>query len=417
MDWFNESYTFIGIVQQFIFLYPFLMSLVWISGALIFSFYRERHDEFNFNKYKWPKISILVPCYNEEDTIEETIRYLSRLSYPEFEIIAVNDGSKDNTGNILVSLADKYSMLRVIDCHENRGKANALHMAAHASTSEYLLCIDSDAILDDKAPYYLIKHFLEKGERVGAVTGNPRIRNRDTLLGKMQLVEYSSIIGSIKRTQRIMGKVMTVSGVIAAFRKKALFDVGLWDRDMITEDIAVSWKLQKRFWDIRYEPQALCWMLVPETLVGIWRQRVRWSQGGQEVVLRHLDIFTDWRQRRLWPIYIEQILSILWAFAWFLCTLYLILTATSFGEIMIWFTFTSFALVLLSHIQLIISLRNDSRYDNTIKYYLWAAWYPALYWMINTIIVIAATPKAIMSRIKGGYATWSSPDRGKRSNQ
>lgn len=130
-----------------------------------------------------------------------------------------------------------------------------------------------------------------------------------------------------------------------------------------------------------------------------------------------MDIFTDWRQRRLWPIYIEQILSILWAFAWFLCTLYLILTATSFGEIMIWFTFTSFALVLLSHIQLIISLRNDSRYDNTIKYYLWAAWYPALYWMINTIIVIAATPKAIMSRIKGGYATWSSPDRGKRSNQ
>ncbi|RDY28216.1 poly-beta-1,6 N-acetyl-D-glucosamine synthase [Romboutsia weinsteinii] len=417
MDWFNESSKFIAIVQQFIFLYPFFMSLIWISGALIFSFYRERHAKLDFNKYKWPKISILVPCYNEEDTIEETIKYLSRLSYPEFEIIAVNDGSKDNTGNILVSLADKYSMLRVIDCHENRGKANALHMAAHASTSEYLLCIDSDAILDDKAPYYLIKHFLEKGERVGAVTGNPRIRNRDTLLGKMQLVEYSSIIGSIKRTQRIMGKVMTVSGVIVAFRKKALFDVGLWDRDMITEDIAVSWKLQKRFWDIRYEPQALCWMLVPETLVGIWKQRVRWSQGGQEVVLRHWDIFTDWRQRRLWPIYIEQVLSILWAFAWFLCTLYLILTATSFGEIMIWFTFTSFALVLLSHIQLIISLRNDSRYDNTIKYYLWAAWYPALYWMINTLIVIAATPKAIMSRIKGGYATWSSPDRGKRSNQ
>ncbi|MGV2687283.1 glycosyltransferase, partial [Clostridium perfringens] len=120
-----------------------------------------------------------------------------------------------------------------------------------------------------------------------------------------------SIIGSIKRTQRILGKVMTVSGVIVAFRKKALMDVGMWDRDMITEDIAISWKLQKRFWDIRYEPRALCWMLVPETLKGIWKQRVRWSQGGQEVVLRHWDIFKDWRQRRLWPIYIEQILSII----------------------------------------------------------------------------------------------------------
>lgn len=68
---------------------------------------------------------------------------------------------------------------------------------------------------------------------------------------------------------------------------------------MITEDIAVSWKLQRQFWDIRYDPRALCWMLVPESLSGIWRQRVRWSQGGQKVVLRHFDIFKDWRQRRI----------------------------------------------------------------------------------------------------------------------
>lgn len=410
------SEKIIFILENFVFWYPFLVSLVWISGSIIFYFSKEKQNDIDLEKHNWPKISILVPCYNEEETVRETIKNLSKLPYPEFEIIAVNDGSKDNTGNILVGLVDEFDKLRVIDCKENKGKANALHMAAHASTSEFLLCVDSDALLDDNAPYYLIHHFLEKGERVGAVTGNPRIRNRDTLLSRMQLVEYASIIGSIKRTQRILGKVMTVSGVIVAFRKKALIDVGLWDRDIIAEDIAVSWKLQKRFWDIRYEPRALCWMLVPETIKGIYKQRVRWSQGGQEAILKHWDIFTDWRQRRIWPIYIEQVASIIWAFAWLFMTIYLFFTAEDINQLFIWMSFNSFSLVMLSHIQLLISLYNESKYDNIMKYYLWAAWYPAIYWMINTIVVIAATPKAIFSRVKGGYATWDSPDRGNRAH-
>lgn len=405
-------YNNLLILEAFVFWYPLIMSLFWISGAIIFSFYREKNKELNFEEIEWPKMSILVPCFNEEETIRETIGNLSSLSYPDYEIIAINDGSTDNTINILKEMAEKEDKLKVINLLQNRGKANALHVATYASKSEYLLCIDSDALIEDSAPYYLISHFMKNGERVGAVTGNPRIRNRDTLLSRMQIVEYSSIIGSIKRTQRILGKIMTVSGVIVAFRKKALVDVGLWDRDMITEDIAVSWKLQKRFWDIRYEPRALCWMLVPETIKGIWKQRVRWSQGGQEVLLRHWDIFKDWRQRRLWPIYLEQAMSVLWSFTWLIVTVIYFFRAKNLNELMMWFAFNSFALVMISHIQLIISIVNDSKYDRVKRYYIWASWYPSIYWMLNTFVVIAAMPKAIISRIKGGYAIWSSPDRG-----
>jgi biofilm PGA synthesis N-glycosyltransferase PgaC len=413
---FNELPRLIQIVENYIFWYPFLMSLFWIAGSIIFSATRENEEEIDLEKYSWPKISILVPCYNEEETIGETIEYLNELSYPDFEIIAVNDGSRDNTEKILIELAEKFQRLRIISCRENKGKANALHIAAHAASSEYLLCIDSDALLDDFAPYYLIRHFLEKGERVGAVTGNPRIRNRDTLLGKLQLVEYASIIGSIKRTQRVIGKVMTVSGVIVAFRKRALVDVGLWDRDMITEDIAVSWKLQRRFWDIRYEPRALCWMLVPETLPGIWKQRVRWAQGSQEVVIRHWDIFKDYRQRRIWPIYLEQILSTTWSLLWLIVTVYFIFRAADINQLLIWISFNSFTMVIMSCIQLYMSLLNDSKYDNVLKYYFWAAWYPTVYWIVNVFVVISAIPKSIRSRMKGGYATWNSPDRGNRSS-
>lgn len=412
MNFFDKAGSFWEVFGSIIFWYPYIMSIIWMAGGLIFAYYREKDEEINIDEYEWPKISILLPCYNESATVEETIKKLSSLSYPDYEIIAVNDGSNDNTGNILEKLAEKYKDLRVINCLENRGKANALHMAAHAAKSEYLICIDSDSILDDKAPYYLVRQFLENGERVGAVTGNPRIRNRDTLLSKLQLVEYASIIGLIKRTQRVLGKVMTVSGVIVAYRKKALMSVELWDRDIITEDIAVSWKLQRKFWDIRYEPKALCWMLVPETLSGLWKQRVRWAQGGQEIVFRHAGIFKSWKQRRLWPIYIEQILSILWSISWIIFTFIITFMAKNRGDILVFFSFSAFSLSMLSFIQLFVSMRHESVYDNIMKYYIWAAWYPVLYWIINAFVVVAALPKSIKSTIHGGYATWKSPDRG-----
>jgi biofilm PGA synthesis N-glycosyltransferase PgaC len=143
-----------------------------------------------------------------------------------------------------------------------------LRMAALAANSDFLICIDGDALLDRYATRWLMWH-LVTGPRVGAVTGNPRIRNRSTLLGRLQVGEFSSIIGLIKRAQRIYGRIFTVSGVIAGFpRIAALHGVGYWNTDMVTEDIDVSWRLQMDFWDIRYEPNALCWILMPETLCG-----------------------------------------------------------------------------------------------------------------------------------------------------
>jgi len=392
------------------------MSIFWIVGSILFTRRRELNIELEIDKIEWPMISILIPCYNEEDTIEETIAYIDKIAYQNMEIIAINDGSKDRTGEILHKLALQYDKLKVIDCKENLGKATALKLATFAAKAEYFICIDSDAILDPYAAHYLVYHFLHGGERLGAVTGNPRIRNRDTLLAKLQIIEYASIIGSIKRSQRLSGKIMTVSGVVVAFRKKALVDVGLWDYDMITEDISISWKLQEKFWDIRYEPRALCWMLVPETIKGLWKQRIRWAQGGQEVILRHWKIILDWRHRRIWPIYYEQWASLFWIFSWIIVTSYYFITAKSIPGMLIWLTFSSFSLVFLCLIQLFISVIIDSKYDDIYPYFLWGAWYPFIYWVLNAIIVLFAFPRAIKSRIKGGYATWTSPDRGIRKN-
>ncbi len=150
---------------------------------------------------------------------------------------------------MLQQLAQEEPRLRVIHLAANQGKAVALKAGAAAARGDLLVCIDGDALLDRDTAAWLVAPLIHY-PHVGAVTGNPRIRTRSTLIGRIQVGEFSSIIGLIKRTQRIYGRVFTVSGVIAAFRRQALADVGYWSPDMITEDIDISWKLQLRHWDI-----------------------------------------------------------------------------------------------------------------------------------------------------------------------
>ncbi len=289
-------------------------------GGLIFYWKWERKKQNTPSLDSYPPFSVIIPCHNEETLIKETLNYLSQLDYPEYEIIAVDDGSTDTTSKILKEYAQKLSNMRVVYLKENKGKAYALNVGTAVAKHEFILTLDADAFVDKNALKWLAWHFV-KFPRVGAVTGNPRVINRTTLLGKIQTGEYSTIIGLIKRTQRVLGKVLTVSGVMAAFRKQALISVSLWDTDMVTEDIDITWKLEKKFWDIRYEPRALSWIHVPETLRGLWRQRLRWAQGGIEVLQKHKDIWMNWKQRRLWPIYTEYILSIFWVYSFWLVVL------------------------------------------------------------------------------------------------
>jgi len=398
------------------------MSLSWILGGLVFYYRRERKEIECPPLKSYPLFSVIVPAHNEEAGIADTVRNLEKIEYPNFEVIVVNDGSTDKTSQVLNKLAKEYpKWLRVINLSPNGGKAKALNMGILVSKGELILTIDADCFINADVLNWMAWHF-ESSPRVGAITGNPRILNRTTLLAKIQLGEYSSIIGLIKRTQRILGKVLTVSGVIAAFRKNALQDCGFFDSDTVTEDIDITWKLQRRFWDVRFEPRALCWILTPETMKGLWRQRLRWSQGGIEVVRKHGDIWTQWRQRRLWPIHFEYIISIVWAFSLgFLIVSWAVasaLSALGFIDLTVTQPFippawTGSILALVCMFQLATSLHIDSRYEDKslMKYYFWVIWYPFFYWGINAVAVFVSVFK-ILLRKKGVSVKWQSPDRG-----
>lgn len=402
-------------LYNFVFLYPLYMAFVWMFGSLIFRFSRKNVKKLPPRIPGNPKVSIIVPCHNEENCIEETIERLMVLHYKNIEIIAIDDASTDNTLSILKRIQKENSKLRVITLTSNQGKGTGLTMAAMASNGEYLMCVDADAVLDPDAINWMLWHF--RFPRVGAVTGNPKVRNRTSILAKIQVGEFSSIIGMIKRSQRILGKVYTVSGVVAAFRKKALLDVGFWSNNMVTEDIDISWKLQMRFWDIRYEPRALCWILVPETLRGIYLQRLRWSQGGNEVLLKYYRCIFNWKEKRIWPLYMEYVASVIWCYCFSLTVvLWLINLFIDLSPPFVVTTllpgWTGVIIATVCIFQLAIGLNLDSKYDPTLKgLFVWLIWYPALYWLMNWIVTIIAFPKAVFKE-KSALAVWESPDRG-----
>ncbi|UTH14920.1 poly-beta-1,6 N-acetyl-D-glucosamine synthase [Macrococcus equipercicus] len=399
----------------FLLFYPITMALFWVIGSLFYYLIIERKLKWKQQMTSEEGITFLVPCYNEAETIEETIRNLQSLSYPKKEIIIINDGSSDQTSAVIKKLKTQYTF-QFIDLTVNQGKAQALNTAVKSARYNYIMCIDADTIMDDDAPYYMIKHLIDDST-LGAVTGNPRIRNKSSLLAKIQTVEYASMIGSIKRAQTMNGYVNTISGVFTLFNKQALEDVGFWDIDMITEDIAVSWKFHTAGYGIRYEPRALCWMLVPETLSGLWKQRVRWAQGGHEVLLRDFKKVVSTFNFPLWFLYFEQVLSIIWVYS----TLFILVASLlSFNFLDYYyyeyhfsiFILSAFLMTVTNLVQFSIAMLIDSRYEkHHWSYLFFLSWYPTFYWLINAVVVVFALPKAL-KRKKGVFATWTSPDRG-----
>ncbi|TRO81172.1 poly-beta-1,6-N-acetyl-D-glucosamine synthase [Trichloromonas acetexigens] len=408
-----------GFLFAFLLFYPLFMAYLWMIGAIYYYWRRERGRPDHTQEPplpRYPGVSLVVPCHNEGDNVHETIAALLAQTYPHFEIIAVNDGSRDNTGALLDELAEKHPQLRVLHFARNQGKAMGLRMAALVSPHEFLVCIDGDALLDPHATSWIMSHFVS-GARVGAVTGNPRIRTRSTLLGKLQVGEFSAIIGMIKRAQRIYGRIFTVSGVVSGFRKTALHQVGYWSLDMVTEDIDISWKMQLNHWDIRYEPNALCWILMPETLRGLWKQRLRWAQGGYEVLLRNTLGLFSWKRRRMWPVYLEFTTSVVWSYSMLgvavLWSLGFFFPLPDYLEIPSMIPeWPGVILGLTCLLQFAVSLRIDSRYEKGLsRYYYWMIWYPLAFWLISLLTSIVGLPKALFKK-RGRRATWVSPDRG-----
>jgi biofilm PGA synthesis N-glycosyltransferase PgaC len=385
--------------------YPIFMALVWIILSLFFSRRREP-DGPPTSAGPWPFVSILIAAYDEQATIAGTLDAILRLAYPKFEVIVVNDGSLDHTAAIVGQYLSR-GPVRLLNKEVNEGKAMALNDALPLCRGEILLVLDADISVTPDLLRWLVPHFL--GTRVATVTGNPRVGNRKTLLQTLQAIEFSSIISMQKRAQRIWGRVTTISGAVAAFRRTALLDVGGFSPFMATEDIEITWRLQKKFWDVRYEPRAIVWMQAPPTLAEFWKQRRRWARGLAQVLFLHREVPTRWKWRRLWPVWYECVVSVAWAHTFVFLTCYWVIARLSgyvpYGTSPIP-NFWGMMIGTVCLVQLFTGALTDRRYDRQIvDSLIESIYYPIVYWMLTTLVTCVYTGPTLVRR-RPRLQTW-----------
>lgn len=261
----------------------FLHELSYAPVSILHQYLQKRRtcpmSEWN----RIPMVSIVVPAYNEEKVIEETVRTLLELDYPNKEIIVVNDGSTDNTEAILKPYA-LQGKIRLIN-RPNAGKAAALNLGFNLAQGEIMVTIDADGALERNSVTRLIANFEDP--EVVAVAGNVKVGNRTSVLTKLQAIEYLRGINLRRRSFDILNTMDVLPGALSSFRKTALDRVGLYERDTVTEDMDQTIKLVKTGRFVLYEPDAVVHTEAPEDLGSLLRQRKRWYGGTVQVLMKH----------------------------------------------------------------------------------------------------------------------------------
>lgn len=286
-----------------------------------------------------PSISILAPAFNEENTIIDNVKSLLSIHYANFEVIVVNDGSRDRT---LVKLIEEYQLERVnfavnyalktqkikgvyksknptygnlvVVDKENGGKSDALNAALNVSSNDYTLNIDVDCILEEDCLLKLMKPFLEETEKEVIATGGVvRIANdcrvekgRITevnvprkLITQFQTLEYlrSFLLGRV--AWGTLDGLLLISGALGVFKKELVVACGGYDKETIGEDMELTVRIRRYAreknidYKIGFVPDPLCWTEVPESWGVLRRQRNRWARGSIETLLSHKRLFLN----------------------------------------------------------------------------------------------------------------------------
>ena len=236
----------------------------------------------------YPKISVIIPAYNEEKVITHTINGLLETKYPNKEIIFVDDGSTDKTLEIANQFKGKITVLH----KENGGKATALNYGIECSNGEIIVIVDADTIIGRNALKDIIKGF-EVHDKVAAVAGNIKVRNRTNWITKCQALEYITGIQIVRRAFDVFGSITIVPGALGAFKKSMLQECGSYGKDTIVEDYDQTIKLLKAGLTTSGSTKATAYTEAPNTLKDFVQQRKRWFRGNIQVFKRHSDALTN----------------------------------------------------------------------------------------------------------------------------
>lgn len=281
------------------------------------------------NDMNYIPVSILVPAYNEEVTIIDTINSLLNLDYPEYEIVIINDGSTDDTAKVIIDYFNLKQVARPINKlvpskemkevyendgeikvvlvnKENGGKSDALNMGINISRYPLFVCVDADSMLQSDSLKKIVEPFLESDDTI-AVGGNIKVSNQvvldkgkvvDTRVPKrkmviFQMIEYLRVFLNSRVALNGLNANMIVSGAFGIYNKQAVVNVGGYSFGVIGEDMEIVVKMHAFYrknklpYKIAYVPDAICWTQVPESHRVLKKQRRRWHTGMGESLKNH----------------------------------------------------------------------------------------------------------------------------------
>ena len=247
---------------------------------------RRRHYPV-LTKDNAPHVSIIVPAYNEEVNCVRTVETLLREDYPSFDIIFVDDGSKDHTLECIHQAFDGNSRVRILG-KPNGGKASALNYGIAHTDADFVVCIDADTQLRPDAVSRLMQHFLlDKDHRIGAVAGNVKVGNERNMLTRWQAIEYTTSQNFDRMAYSYINAITVVPGAIGAFRKEAIDKAGGLTTDTLAEDCDLTMRINEAGYVIENENYAVAMTEAPENVRQFVKQRVRWCFGVMQTFWKH----------------------------------------------------------------------------------------------------------------------------------
>jgi peptidoglycan-N-acetylglucosamine deacetylase len=277
--WFRSGISFI-----------FIAGILLVSGrALIIGLLalaeKLRPAPEDHPEYK-PQATVLIPAYNEEAAIVQTVSSALACDYPKLEILVVDDGSTDHTAELVRANFGSESRVRLIS-QPNHGKPSALNRGLAEATGAVTISIDGDTIVDPEAIPRLVRHFADP--KVGAVAGNVKVMNRNRWLTRWQALEYITSQNLEKRAFDLLNCIPVVPGAVGAWRTSLLRANHGFSGDTVAEDTDLTLTIRRDGWKILYDEDAIGRTEVPETVEALIRQRFRWTFGTLQAVWKHRD--------------------------------------------------------------------------------------------------------------------------------
>lgn len=289
---FLTFYIFSWIIYV-IFIFGLILGLFRFFVVSIFAlthyvFTRKKHFD---SKYA-PSVTVIIPAFNEGSVIQKTIQSVMKSSYRNFTVVVVDDGSTDTTFEKAREISKNYTNIQVFS-RPNAWKWEAINFWITCSESEIIIIIDADTLFHINTIGRLVRHFSD--DQVWAVAWNVKVWNRNSLLTKLQAIEYITNQNLDRRAFDMLNSITVVPGAVWAWRREAVIKAGGFSPDTLAEDSDLTFSILRLGYRILHEEWAYAYTEAPETLSALMKQRFRWSFGVLQVTYKHIDILTDSR--------------------------------------------------------------------------------------------------------------------------